>query len=186
VGVVVRQKVKGKGQPWWVFISHSNKRTSRKIGDKKAADQVASKIQAKLKLGELDLDEKKKPPVPLFKDFAKGFMETYSAMNHKESTQESYQQALDRHILPYFGNILLDEITRKKEALKNGWSEPPEFLFYNETGNPIDINNVRKRVFYKCLEKAGLRRIRTHDLRHTYATLRISKGDNILDVSRVF
>jgi integrase len=43
---------------------------------------------------------------------------------------------------------------------------------------------LRKRVFYKCLEKAGLRRIRIHDLRHTYATLRISKGDNILDVSK--
>jgi integrase len=33
------------------------------------------------------------------------------------------------------------------------------------------------------LEKAELRRIRIHDLRHTYATLRISKGDNIADVS---
>ncbi len=27
------------------------------------------------------------------------------------------------------------------------------------------------------------RQIRIHDLRHTYATLRISKGDNIADVS---
>ena len=36
----------------------------------------------------------------------------------------------------------------------------------------------------KVLEKAGLRQIRIHDLRHTYATLRISKGDNILDVSK--
>jgi integrase len=75
-------------------------------------------------------------------------------------------------------------VFRKREALKNGWGEPPELLFYSETGSPIDINNVRKRVFYKCLEKAGLRRIRIHDLRHTYATLRISKGDNILDVSK--
>jgi len=31
--------------------------------------------------------------------------------------------------------------------------------------------------------KAELRKIRIHDLRHTYATLRISKGDNIADVS---
>lgn len=75
-------------------------------------------------------------------------------------------------------------VSRKKEALKKGWGEPPELLFYNEAGNRIDINGIRKRVFYKCLEKAGLRRIRIHDLRHTYATLRISKGDNILDVSK--
>ena len=75
-------------------------------------------------------------------------------------------------------------VNRKKEALKKGWGEPSELLFYNEAGNPIDINHIRKRVFYKCLEKAGLRRIRIHDLRHTYASLRISKGDNILDVSK--
>lgn len=66
--------------------------------------------------------------------------------------------------------------SRKREALEKGWGEPPELLLYSETGGPIDINNIRKRVFYKCLEKAGLRRIRIHDLRHTYATLRISKG----------
>jgi len=35
----------------------------------------------------------------------------------------------------------------------------------------------------KVLEKAGLRRIRIHELCHTYATLRISKGDSITDVS---
>jgi len=34
MGVKVRQKLKGKGKPWWVFISHNGKRTSRKIGDK--------------------------------------------------------------------------------------------------------------------------------------------------------
>ena len=30
---------------------------------------------------------------------------------------------------------------------------------------------------------AEIKRVRIHDLRHTYATLRISKGDNIADVS---
>jgi integrase len=38
-------------------------------------------------------------------------------------------------------------------------------------------------VFKKALEKAELRQIRIHDLRHTYATMRIGKGDNIADVS---
>jgi integrase len=75
-------------------------------------------------------------------------------------------------------------VSRKKEALRKGWGEPPELLFYNEAGNRIELSGIRKRVFYKCLEKGGLRRIRIHDLRHTYATLRISKGDNILDVSK--
>ena len=52
MGVRVRQKTKGKGNPWWVFISHNGKRTSRKVGDKKAAEAVAGTIRAKLQLGE--------------------------------------------------------------------------------------------------------------------------------------
>ncbi len=39
-------------------------------------------------------------------------------------------------------------------------------------------------MFNRILEKANLRRIRIHDTRHTYGTLRISKGDNIADVSK--
>ena len=65
MGVKVRQKVKGKGQPWWVFVSHNGQRTSRKVGSKKAAQDVASKIEAKLQLGEFGFEEKK--PVPTFK-----------------------------------------------------------------------------------------------------------------------
>ena len=59
MGVVVRQKKKGRGQPWWVFISHNGKRTSRKVGDKAAAEGVASTIRAKLQLGEFNLDTKR-------------------------------------------------------------------------------------------------------------------------------
>jgi integrase len=58
----------------------------------------------------------------------------------------------------------------------------PEFVFTNETGAIIDKDNWRRRVFSKVLTDAKLRTVRIHDLRHTYATLRISKGDNIADV----
>jgi hypothetical protein len=62
MGVRVRQKVKGKGNPWWVFISHNGKRTSRKVGDKKSAEAVASTIRAKLQLGEFGFDDPKPAP----------------------------------------------------------------------------------------------------------------------------
>ena len=48
MGVRVRQKKKGRGQPWWVFITHNKKRTSRQIGDRAAAETVASKIRVEL------------------------------------------------------------------------------------------------------------------------------------------
>ena len=336
MGVVVRQKKKGRGQPWWVFISHNGKRTSRRVGDKAAAEGVASTIRAKLQLGEFNLDTEKKR-IPTFKLFAQGYMETYSAMNHKPSTRDSYRSALDKHLIPAFGEMEIDKITRKdvkdfinqtrkeglstgsvrnykaylssilsdavedelipfnpvartgklikkddkpeirplsweektkfeeavekyypryypffltalrtgsrmgelialkpgdldfnrgfievrrscvrgrlstpksgksrpvdmskqlkevlkkylvdrkKEVLKRGWGEAPEWLFYNEAGSMIDINNLRRRTFAKALEKAGLRHIRMHDLRHTYASLRVAKGDNLQDISK--
>jgi len=72
----------------------------------------------------------------------------------------------------------------KKKGFALGLGSVPEFVFTNEKGRVIDKDNWRRRIFYKALEKAELRRIRIHDLRHTYATLRISKGDNIADVSK--
>jgi integrase len=47
----------------------------------------------------------------------------------------------------------------------------------------LDKNNWRRRVFYKALEKAELGQVRVHDLRHSYATLRLLAGHNIVDVS---
>jgi len=64
-----------------------------------------------------------------------------------------------------------------------GLGDKPEYLFTNEKGLILDKDNWRRRVFAKAFEKAELRKIRIHDMRHTYATLRISKGDNIADVS---
>jgi len=70
----------------------------------------------------------------------------------------------------------------KKKGLALGMGDKPEFIFTNTVGTPIDVNGWRRRVFNKALEKAGVGKIRIHDLRHTYASLRISKGDNIADV----
>ena len=67
----------------------------------------------------------------------------------------------------------------KKEKLQKGWKELPTWLFYNEMGNHIDPDHLRKRCFYKSLEKAGLRRIRFHDLRHTFASLLLAQGESL-------
>ncbi|MGQ9688912.1 MAG: hypothetical protein ACUVXF_09030 [Desulfobaccales bacterium] len=68
MGVTVRQKVKGKGKPWWVFIAHNGKRKSIKVGDKAAAESLASKIREKLKAGDLGITLPRK--VPTFGDYA--------------------------------------------------------------------------------------------------------------------
>ena len=55
----------------------------------------------------------------------------------------------------------------------------PVWVFCSETGGPLDGDNLRKRVFYKVLEQAGLRHIRIHDLRHTFASLLLQNGESL-------
>jgi integrase len=68
---------------------------------------------------------------------------------------------------------------RKAETLRRGWGQVPDWVFCNETGSPLYEDNLRHRVFYRLLEKAELRRIRFHDLRHTYASMLIQNGESL-------
>jgi len=67
---------------------------------------------------------------------------------------------------------------RKAEALKKGWGTVPDWVFCNEDGRPLDGDNLRHRVFYKILAKAGLRRVRFHDMRHTSASLLLQQNES--------
>jgi integrase len=49
-------------------------------------------------------------------------------------------------------------------------------VFTTQAGTPINPSNLRQRSFAPLLKKAGLPHIRFHDLRHTCATLLLSKG----------
>jgi integrase len=337
MGVTVRQKTKGKGKPWWVFISYDGRRTSRKVGDRRAAEEVASQIRAQLQLGEFGFEGEKSAHT--FNDCAKKWIDNSVPATCKHSTIREYKDILKNHVYPVFGNnqniaaitrgdiksfllgklndgyatstvahlrnclsgifnlaldheviqanpalqlgkgllqkkeqkedinpltsdelkLLLDTVKkhfpghytlfllhartgmRIGEALALKWSDldyngrfikvkrsyvrgristpksgktrridmslqlaeslkaheleskkkgfalglggMPEYVFTNKVGKLMDQGGWRRRVFKKALIKAGLREIRIHDMRHTYATLRISKGDNIADVS---
>ena len=49
-------------------------------------------------------------------------------------------------------------------------------VFTTNTGTPINPSNLRQRNFAPLLKQAGLPHIRFHDLRHTCATLLLSRG----------
>jgi integrase len=70
-------------------------------------------------------------------------------------------------------------VRRKVEKLKNGWKELPAHVFRSPDGGPVDGDNFRRRVFIKAVEKAGLRHVRFHDLRHTFASLLIQDGQSL-------
>ncbi len=69
-------KVKQHKGAWWVFIDHHGKRKAKRIGtSKRAAEQVAEKIQAKLALGQFALEEEENPRMP-FGTMYKACLET--------------------------------------------------------------------------------------------------------------
>jgi len=49
-----------------------------------------------------------------------------------------------------------------------------DLVFRNKDGKVIDYRNLRLSEYNKALDRAGLRRIRFHDLRHTHAALMIA------------
>jgi integrase len=70
-------------------------------------------------------------------------------------------------------------VAREKEALAKGWRQVPEWVFCNQDGGPIWKSDFERRVFHRLLTKAGLRRIRFHDLRHTFASRLIQNGESL-------
>jgi integrase len=70
--------------------------------------------------------------------------------------------------------------SRKEELATRQWREFPSWVFCNTVGTPLDSNNVRQRIFYKAIKTAGIKKIRIHDLRHTYASLLIQNKESLV------
>jgi integrase len=318
MGVIVRQKVKGRGQPWWVFINHLGKRKSIRVGSREAAQALADKIQEKLKAGELRIAQEE---IPTFGEYFEKWLAGHCRVHLKFSTQKGYGEVFEKHLKP-LANRPLNQITRrdvknlvtaklasglkpgtvqnihglisslmshavedelipanpaaradvnplsreeardllailqehhpryypfflcalrtgmrlgellalewgdvdfrggfievrrayvrnrittpknhkgrrvdmspqlaenlkvlqterKQETLTKGWRTVPNLVFVNEDGGVIHEANLRNRVFFKGLARAGLRRVRIHDLRHTFASLLIQNGESL-------
>jgi integrase len=63
--------------------------------------------------------------------------------------------------------------------IDKGRPEEESLVFPNKEGKAQDRRNLVRRSFERIINKAGLRRIRFHDLRHTFAALCIEGGTDI-------
>ncbi len=73
---------------------------------------------------------------------------------------------------PRLAAVLMD---RKLDA---PWNDH-DLVFTTPEGGMVDPDNLRHRVFEPTLRIAGFRKMRIHDLRHTFASLLINQGENL-------
>jgi len=113
MGVKVREKPPGSGV-WWIFVNHNGRRKSKKVGSEEAALEAARKIEARLTLGEFDMDEEKpEPKVQTFKEYAELWLHGHIKPFRRDTTFERYGDMLKRFAYPKIGKIPMDQIKRK-------------------------------------------------------------------------
>src|SRR5215831_18632939 len=107
MGVRVREKVEGSGV-WWVFVSQNRVRQSKCVGDKKAANAVASELRKRISEGTFRLA----PRGRTFETVAKEWLERVAELRGiRPATLENYRCCAMQHLIPYFGPKSAGEIT---------------------------------------------------------------------------
>ena len=130
-------KVKFHRGAYWLFIDYKGKRQAKRVGtSEKDANDAAAKIQAKLLLGQFNIeDEEEKRERERqereriaqeqeriqrererfrFSAYSKEWLETYVKAHCKARTHWLYENALQQHLLPAFGQKDIADITREE------------------------------------------------------------------------
>ena len=77
---------------------------------------------------------------------------------------------------------LAQALRRHKRA--SPFNRADDYVFTTRAGTPEHACHIGPRALKPALERAGIRPVRWHDLRHTFASLLIAGGANITFVSR--
>lgn len=71
-----------------------------------------------------------------------------------------------------------------KEMLKS-LKRSEKFVFLDKSGNPFSPDHFSKRHFEKALNRSGVRKVKFHDLRHTYASNFMMNGGQLYDLQKI-
>jgi len=80
--------------------------------------------------------------------------------------------------------VPLNSLLKKELGAMKNFSRGT-FLFSDDEGRTIDPKNFRSRNWDKDLKAAGVRKIRIHDARHTYASLFMMSDGSLYDLKKV-
>ena len=107
----------------------------------------------------------------------KGDIKCFDAQGHITTPKSGEARRVDmsRELTQALADLHLE---RQLQVAANDWKKISEWVFCNETGGLLDPDNVRHRAFVPLLKASGLRRIRFHDLCHTFASLLIQEGES--------
>jgi integrase len=106
-------------------------------------------------------------------DFTKKQIHIRRTFNHEKWFEPKTKGSIRKIDLSPMVVKALAEWKLKSGGKDNG------IVFPSEAGTPIGCYNLVRRHFVPALQKAGLQKIRFHDLRHTYASLLLSQGESI-------
>lgn len=119
-------------------------------------------------------------------DLAAGSLHVRGQLDHKTRQKvEAKTESSTRSVvlMPSLGKMLA------AHRLASKFSKDTDPIFATSVGTPHNRDNVRTRILGPAVRRAGLDgeglpKLRTHDLRHTFASLLIAGGASVVFVSR--
>ncbi len=100
----------------------------------------------------------------------------HTTTKSKKSRRVDLSRELRRVLVELRDKRLLEAYLKDENDISD------ELVFRSPEGTILDPDNLYHRVFLPVLAKAGIRRIRLHDLRHTFGSLLLQNGASIVYV----
>jgi integrase len=100
----------------------------------------------------------------------------HTTTKSKKSRRVDLSRELRRILVERRDKRLLQAYLKGKNDISD------ELVFRSSEGTILDPDNLYHRVFLPVLAKAGIRKIRLHDLRHTFGSLLLQNGASIVYV----
>lgn len=118
-------------------------------------------------------------------DFENGYIHVRTQLGRSGKLKSLKSDAAERDVVlfPELASLL------RKHKAASRFSHPQQFVFASATGTPLNWRNVETRGFDKAITDAGLAESRDakpvmHDCRHTFASLLIALGVDVVFISR--